>query len=109
MRQIVESPNYFVMFRVHKASTEREIAQSRRELMMYVHPDLNARKEAHQLAAMVNAAYETLTTEPEKYARALGRSDCAACKGRGFATKQRGFKNVTTAPCTVCGGTGRSK
>lgn len=105
-KRIMEAKHYFHMLGVHRGSDEKEINLARRDLALYVHPDVCCLKDATDLMARVNTAHSTLTTRMGRYVLELNGKPCAACKGRGFTSKQRGFtKNVETA-CAVCLGAG---
>lgn len=76
------------------------IKAAHRALISVAHPDRAGGSAAR--AAELNVAYTALTAD-RAYTDALLRvAPCAACKGTGTVTRQKGFKAKTRVPCCVC-------
>lgn len=104
--QILNAQHAFHMLRVSRHSTNATVNAARRELAKYVHPDINAAKDAGDLMARVNAAHTAITTTRERYIIELNLKPCAACRGKGVTVRQKGFNRVTETICDICHGAG---
>jgi len=105
-RRIMEAKHAFHLLGVHRDSPQIDVSRARRDLALYVHPDVCCTKDATDLMARVNAAHHELTTRRDRYVLELNGKPCAACKGRGYASKQKGFNKVTETACGECHGAG---
>lgn len=104
--QITEAKHYFHMLGVRRGSDEKEINLARRDLALYVHPDVCCLKDATDLMARVNMAHSTLTTRMDRYVLELNGKPCPDCKGRGYVSRQRGFTKAVETACDTCLGAG---
>jgi DnaJ-class molecular chaperone len=104
--QITTARHAFQVLGVHRKSTDEEVGAARRQLARFVHPDINVARDAESLMATVNKAHHDLTTNRARYVIELNLKPCAACKGEGCTTKQRGFQAVVHTVCSVCRGAG---
>ena len=110
-RHIASAPHVYALLGVHRDATLEERTAARRVLALAVHPDRNAgRADAEQLMARVNVAFNTLADKHlhTLYAAALAARlrECAACNGRGYSRKQKGFRSSITTVCPSCLGSG---
>ena len=91
------------------ATSLEELKELRRVLAAQVHPDRCRLPDAHDLAAKINVAYDTLSDPKRRkdYIRdsKVKRRVCTTCVGAGRIKKQKGFKKVAVE-CPACDGTG---
>lgn len=104
--QILSAKHAFHLLGVYRDSSFADIGRARSALARNVHPDVNAAPNAHDLMARVNAAHSALTTDSDAYVRSLMLKPCAACKGRGATSRQKGFTDTVETICAVCHGAG---
>ena len=93
-----------------EASSMMQLTAARRAVALAVHPDRDPSPAAAALMAQANRAFDVLsrTDSMKRYLAELRstHTECGACQGRGKRAKQRGFKAVDYADCSVCKGSG---
>lgn len=104
--RILTAKHHFHLLHVHRTSTEADIRSARSGLAKVVHPDVNSANDAHLLMSRVNAACTELLNNRETYLRTLSQKPCAACRGRGYTTRQKGFAKTVETVCSTCHGSG---
>jgi len=92
-KQITEAKHAFHLPGVHRGCTDSELTSARRDLALYVHPDVCNLKDATDLMARVNAAHHELTTRMDRYVLELNGRPC-------------GFNKATETICSECHGAG---
>ena len=108
-QSVREATDAFAVLGATTATTNEALKELHRALARKFHPDLCSLPDAHDLAAKINVAYDTLTDPKRRkdYIRdsKVKRKVCATCAGTGHVKKQKGFKKVAVA-CPSCDGTG---
>ena len=107
--KVLSARHHFELLGVHLQSSADELKQAHRALAREFHPDVNCDAGAGDIMARINVAYEVLTTPSrlKSYLITYPGKSCAACKGRGCTTKQRGFTKTVSVVCPTCGGIGK--
>lgn len=108
-QSVREATDAFEVLGATTATSLEELKELRRVLAAQVHPDRCRLPDAHDLAAKINVAYDTLSDPKRRKAydrdRKTHQKTCPTCGGSGHVKKQKGFKKVPVE-CPACGGTG---
>lgn len=108
--KLARAPHAYARLGVHAGCTVVELKAAHRTLAAMLHPDRNPDATAATLMALINVDYECLLRDregPRKALRAGGGAACAACGGKGFLERGRGFRGDTVRRrCAACAGAG---